>query len=81
MLSTQLLILQDLQDNLSMDDRCEFIPVVKLVRAINIIAGFKKAMEAFVAVAVLAVEIKKGQSFLAAGAYNEREGFSSGERC
>ena len=46
MLGTQSLIMQDLQGNLSMDYKNEFIPVAKLVHSINIIAGSKKAMEA-----------------------------------
>ena len=45
MLGTQSLIMQDLQGTTSMDYRTEFIPVVKLVHSINIIAGSKKAME------------------------------------
>ncbi len=46
MLGTQSLIMQDLQGNLSMDYKNEFIPVAKLVHSINIIAGSRKAMEA-----------------------------------
>lgn len=46
MLGTQSLIMQDLQGNLSMDYRYEFIPVAKLVHSINIIAGSKIALEA-----------------------------------
>ncbi|MDD2562122.1 MAG: tripartite tricarboxylate transporter substrate-binding protein [Eubacteriales bacterium] len=46
MLGTQSLIMQDLQGNLSMEYKTEFIPVAKLVHSINIIAGSKKAMEA-----------------------------------
>lgn len=46
MLGTQSLIMQDLQGNLSMDYRYEFIPVAKLVHSINIIAGSKVALEA-----------------------------------
>lgn len=46
MLGTQSLIMQDLQGNLSMDYKNEFIPVAKLVHSINIIAGSKKAMDA-----------------------------------
>ena len=46
MLGTQSLIMQDLQGATSMNFRDEFIPVVKLVHSINIIAGSKKAMDA-----------------------------------
>ena len=46
MLGTQSLIMQDLQGATSMNFKDEFIPVVKLVHSINIIAGSKKAMEA-----------------------------------
>ncbi|MDI9521526.1 MAG: tripartite tricarboxylate transporter substrate binding protein [Bacillota bacterium] len=46
MLGTQSLIMQDLQGNLSMNYKDEFIPVAKLVHSINIIAGSRKAMEA-----------------------------------
>jgi len=45
MLGTQSLIMQDLQGNTSMNFREEFIPIVKLVHSINIIAGSRKAME------------------------------------
>lgn len=45
LLGTQSLIMQDLQGNLSMDFKDEFIPIAKLVHSINIIAGSKKAME------------------------------------
>ncbi|MGI6074818.1 MAG: Bug family tripartite tricarboxylate transporter substrate binding protein [Pyramidobacter sp.] len=45
MLGTQSLIMQDLQGATSMDFRTQFIPVVKLVHSINIIAGSKKAMD------------------------------------
>ncbi|NLC32432.1 MAG: tripartite tricarboxylate transporter substrate binding protein [Clostridiales bacterium] len=45
MIGTQSLIMQDLQGNLSMDYKDEFIPVAKLVHSINIIAGSKKAMD------------------------------------
>lgn len=46
MLGTQSLIMQDLQGVTSMDYKTAFIPVVKLVHSINIIAGSKKALEA-----------------------------------
>ena len=46
MLGTQSLIMQDLQGNLSMEYKNEFIPVAKLVHSINIIAGSKKTMDA-----------------------------------
>lgn len=42
---TQSLIMQDLQGTMSMDFKTEFIPVVKLVHSINIIAGSKKALD------------------------------------
>jgi len=45
MLGTQSLIMQDLQGTTSMDYREEFIPAVKLVHSISILAGSKKAME------------------------------------
>jgi len=45
MLGTQSLIMQDLQGNLSMDFHEEFIPIVKLVHSINIIAASRKTME------------------------------------
>lgn len=45
MLGTQSLIMQDLQGNTSMDYREEFIPVVKLVHSISVLAGSKKAMD------------------------------------
>ena len=45
MLGTQSLIMQDLQGNTSMNFHEEFIPIVKLVHSINIIAGSRKAME------------------------------------
>lgn len=44
MLGTQSLIIQDLQGNTSMDFKTAFVPVVKLVHSINIIAGSKKAL-------------------------------------
>ncbi len=46
MLGTQSLIMQDLQGNMSMNYREEFVPVAKLVHSINIIAGSKKALDA-----------------------------------
>ena len=46
MLGTQSLIMQDLQGVTSMDFKTEFIPIVKLVHSINIIAGSKKALDA-----------------------------------
>lgn len=45
MLGTQSLIMQDLQGNMSMDYRTEFVPVAKLVHSVSIIAGSKKALE------------------------------------
>lgn len=45
MLGTQSLIMQELQGNMSMDYRDEFVPVAKLVHSVNIIAGSKKAMD------------------------------------
>ena len=45
MLGTQSLIMQDLQGNMSMNYKEEFVPVAKLVHSINIIAGSKKALE------------------------------------
>lgn len=45
MLGTQSLIMQDLQGNTSMDFKTAFVPVVKLVHSINIIAGSKKALD------------------------------------
>lgn len=45
LLGTQSLIMQDLQGNMSMQYRDEFVPVAKLVHSVNIIAGSRKAME------------------------------------
>ena len=45
MLGTQSLFLADLQGTTSMDFKTEFIPIVKLVHSINIIAGSKIALE------------------------------------
>ena len=46
MLGTQSLFMQDMQGSTSMNFKNEFIPVARLVHAINILAGSKKAMEA-----------------------------------
>ncbi len=45
MLSTQSLIMQDLQGTTSMDFRTSFVPVARLVHSINILTGSKIAME------------------------------------